>query len=369
MPHLAMRLADLIEAHRGEILEDWKKRAAVAAASVSLSEPALQDRIDHFIEELIASLREPPQKAPSEAATRAAVEHAGQRFDLGFHISAMVREYGLFADTVYDLLHRNEQHLPLEDLAAFAAFVQHAIVEAVTTFSSLKETQLRRVAAEHQGFLAHELRNSLATARLVSDELADREAAPALVAALQRSLGQLEQLLSHALVRSRFDAETPIYPVEIALQPALEECIDESTLDAERRNVSITLLVENVTPVCLDPRLFRSIMTNLIRNAVKFTRAGGKIIVRARLTEGERLVVEVEDQCGGLPEGAAARMFVPFAQSHDSRHAGHGLGLAIAKQAVQAQGGTIQVLDLPNRGCVFVVDLPRAVLGPEAPPC
>ncbi len=364
MPSLVMRLADLIEAHRGEILEEWKGRAATAAASVSLSEPALQDRIDDFIEELILSLREPPLKAPSEAAVRSAVEHAVQRFALGFHISAMVREYGLFADTVYDVIRREEEPIPLTELAALGAFVQHAIVEAVTTFSSLKENQLRRVAAEHQGFLAHELRNSLSTARLASDELADRDAAPALVGALQRSLGQLEQLLSHALVRSRFEAETPIYPTEMALRAAIQECIDESSFDAERREVSITLLADDTT-VCVDPRLFRSVMTNLIRNAVKFTRSEGKIVIRARLTEGERLVVEVEDQCGGLPEGAAARMFVPFAQSHDSRHAGHGLGLAIAKQAADAQGGTIQVHDLPERGCVFVVDLPRVVLAPE----
>jgi hypothetical protein len=66
--------------------------------------------------------------------------------------------------------------------------------------------------------------------------------------------------------------------------------------------------------------------------------------------------LEVQDTCGGLPDGAIQTMFRPFTQMGTDR-TGFGLGLAITRQAVDALGGHVQVHDAPN-GCVFVVDLP-----------
>ena len=74
-------------------------------------------------------------------------------------------------------------------------------------------------------------------------------------------------------------------------------------------------------------------------------------------TSDERVVVEVEDACGGLPEGSVEKMFDPFVQLGKDR-SGFGLGLAIAKQAAELHGGGLRVHDLPGRGCVFVLDLP-----------
>ena len=61
--------------------------------------------------------------------------------------------------------------------------------------------------------------------------------------------------------------------------------------------------------------------------------------------------------CGGLPPGKVEEAFAPFVRL-DSRQSGFGLGLAIAKQAVDAHGGSIRVQNMPGKGCVFVLELP-----------
>jgi hypothetical protein len=105
-----------------------------------------------------------------------------------------------------------------------------------------------------------------------------------------------------------------------------------------------------------DPRLLRSALSNLIRNAIKFSKPGGTIWLRGKEAQG-RVLLEVEDECGGLPKGEVQKLFDPFVQAGQDR-SGFGLGLAIAKQAVEAHDGSIRVHDLPGRGCVFVLDLP-----------
>ena len=74
--------------------------------------------------------------------------------------------------------------------------------------------------------------------------------------------------------------------------------------------------------------------------------------------EGQRIVIEVTDHCGGLPHGAAAQMFKPFSQAGDDR-SGIGLELAIARANVEADGGMIDARDFPGLGCVFPIHLPR----------
>ena len=80
--------------------------------------------------------------------------------------------------------------------------------------------------------------------------------------------------------------------------------------------------------------------------------------LRGRIADG-RVVIEVEDCCGGLPPGKVEEAFAPFVRL-DNRQTGFGLGLAIAKQAVDAHGGSIRVQDLPGKGCIFVLELPIA---------
>ncbi|MGA3124091.1 MAG: HAMP domain-containing sensor histidine kinase, partial [Polyangiaceae bacterium] len=96
---------------------------------------------------------------------------------------------------------------------------------------------------------------------------------------------------------------------------------------------------------------------NLLQNAFKFTRDHGDVALTARAT-ADRVLFEVGDECGGLPPGRTEDLFRPFEQRGSDR-SGVGLGLAICFKAAKANGGEIRVRDLPGKGCVFTLDLPR----------
>jgi signal transduction histidine kinase len=111
-----------------------------------------------------------------------------------------------------------------------------------------------------------------------------------------------------------------------------------------------------------DRQLLASAVGNLLQNAFKFSRPQGHVQVNTYGT-AERVRIEIEDECGGLPPGKAEELFLPFKQRNDDR-TGMGLGLAISRRAVEENGGLLSVRDAPGKGCVFVLDLPRIAPGP-----
>lgn len=135
----------------------------------------------------------------------------------------------------------------------------------------------------------------------------------------------------------------------------LREIAEDSEEDGAAKGVSLHVVGQGV--VNADRKALRAAISNLVRNAVKLTKPGGQVHVRAKRAEA-RVVIEVEDACGGLPEGNVQKLFDPFVQVGLDR-SGFGLGLAIAKQATEAHGGQLRVHDLPQKGCVFVLDLPE----------
>lgn len=103
--------------------------------------------------------------------------------------------------------------------------------------------------------------------------------------------------------------------------------------------------------------LLLAALANLLQNAFKFTRANTEVTLNAYAT-GEFVLIEVKDHCGGLPPGNTEKLFAPFTQlSHD--RSGLGLGLSLARQSVEAEGGTLTARDAPGVGCVFTISLPR----------
>jgi len=115
--------------------------------------------------------------------------------------------------------------------------------------------------------------------------------------------------------------------------------------------------VDGTLAVDADRQLLSSAVSNLLQNAFKFTRPEGTISLRTRATT-DRVLIEVSDECGGLPEGKIEELFLPFTQANVDR-SGLGLGLSIARKAVHANGGEISVRNVPGTGCVFTIDLPR----------
>lgn len=108
--------------------------------------------------------------------------------------------------------------------------------------------------------------------------------------------------------------------------------------------------------VAADRQILAAALANLLQNAFKLTKPGTRVAMRTACING-RVTVEIEDECGGLPAGAADTMLKPFVQNGRDR-TGLGLGLAICIRAARSMAGELRVRDIPGKGCVFTVDLP-----------
>ena len=114
-------------------------------------------------------------------------------------------------------------------------------------------------------------------------------------------------------------------------------------------------MLEDVT-IAADPQLLTSAVMNLLNNAFKYTRPKGLVTLRAYERDAH-VLIEVEDECGGIPEGAGDP-FAPFGDRRGHDRSGLGLGLSIARKAVWTHGGEISLRNMPGKGCVFVIDIP-----------
>ena len=130
-------------------------------------------------------------------------------------------------------------------------------------------------------------------------------------------------------------------------------------MDAESRGVTFTLTPgDPALTIDADPPLLVSAITNLLNNAFKFTPRGGRVGLAAN-RRGTRVLIDVEDECGGLPDGSGDR-FQAFGEQRGHDRSGLGQGLSIARKAIRSLGGDISIRNMPGKGCAFVIDLPLA---------
>jgi signal transduction histidine kinase len=111
------------------------------------------------------------------------------------------------------------------------------------------------------------------------------------------------------------------------------------------------------TAIQADRQVLAAVVGNLLQNAFKFTRPRTTVTLRVGASP-ERVLIEVHDECGGLPSGDVNALFRPFEQGSADR-TGVGLGLAFSRWGAEANDGRIYARNLPGKGCVFTVDLPR----------
>jgi signal transduction histidine kinase len=356
-------LHEILAERRTEVEDRWEKRIRGTLVPKTTERGEIVNNLPSFFEELISALRAASMAAPANmlpARSPTAAIHGLQRFNFGFSLDEVVHEYGVLRDCIVEVAREHKKDLTPEEHDILARCLETGVAEAVQRYSSEREAKQHRQAQEHFAFLAHELRNPLAAARYAVALLRERPDANA-VRIAETSLSRLGEMIDRVIVEARIETvRTGTVPLQlqgVALAPLLQEILHEVQPQADFRK--IRFLVQCPTDAALegDRRLLRSAIENLVRNAVKFTHDGTEIAVRVTSSEG-RFGIEVEDRCGGLPQGRAELLFLPYAQMAEDR-SGFGLGLAIARQAVEAHGGSLMANDLPGRGCVFLLTLPR----------
>lgn len=326
------------------------------------SEEELAAEFHIIIDEIVRALEANdglPTKSPLPGESPTALRHGGERQRRGYAIQKIALDFGSISNAVGELGASQGYCFSAGEYRVFNQCIDTAISTALEQFSRQASQQQEDETMQRVGFLAHELRNSLSSARtsfvvLKTGQLGINSRTGDV---LDRSLGRLEDLISQTLLAVQLQAGMKPELKRMRVSELLRDVEDTAVLE---RGIRVVIDAENALEIDADERLLVSAVSNLLQNALKFTRSGGQVIVRGRIDEGA-VVIEVEDECGGLPPGNHEELFTPYvqrgAEQRGSHRRGLGLGLAITREAVEAHGGAVSVRNLPGKGCVFAVKL------------
>ncbi len=351
-------LHEILAAHQSEVLQRWLDEVRGTLHPESMPRVELIDHLPEFVHHVIEAL----QDEDSDEQIAPAEEHGSQRLALGFSLDSVVREYGVMRTAIIGVAINAGCVITPRELQVVFDCVINGIAGAVSEYSRQRDAEMHRQATEHFAFVAHELRNPLSSAMLALTSLQAKgvlDATERTVEVLDRGLHTMSDLIDHSLRVARFGSGVDLQPEPVRLRALLEETEAAVAANAEAKGIQVELSLEGEPEIEVDVRLLRSALSNLVRNAIKFTHPSGKVFLRGKVV-GTRATIEIEDACGGLPSEDLEKVFSPFVQLGAGGVNGFGLGLAIARQAVDAHGGTLRVQNLPSHGCIFVLELPTS---------
>jgi signal transduction histidine kinase len=356
-------LAEFISINRDEIIE--RCRAKVANRSMPPPSKAEIDRgVPLFLNQLIEALHS--RHSPNAAIGELAGEHGHDLLLQGFSVSQVVHDYGDVCQTITELAVETEAPISADDFKTLNRCLDEAIAGAVTIYAG--ESQERASASQREAtsrsnervsFLVHELRNLVNTALVAFEVLKTGNVgvSGSTGAVLQRSLLGLRNLIAHSLDEVRMSKGT-LNPRRIELPLFISDVAAAAALEASARGITFSVgpIPEELT-IDADPQILAAVLGNLLQNAIKFTRPDTEVTLRLRTRDG-RLLIEVGDECGGLPGMAAGQESPPPVDQRAADRTGLGVGLAFSRWGVESNGGRLYVRNVPDQGCTFVVDLP-----------
>lgn len=337
--------------------------------------------IPSFIDQLIKTLRieqgsEPMQSravsgragggGPSEIGATATL-HGRELQKRGYTLEQVVRDYGDLCQAITNVAYELGEKIEVDEFRTFNRCLDNAIAEAVTEYAhergAAEAGDSEQILNARLGPLAHELRNLVHTATLAVSAIKAGNVgiSGATGAVLDRCLMGLRNLIDRSLAEVRVTAGLPARQARVSLADFVAEAEVAGSLDARARDCKFAVgEVDESLEIYVDRDMLSSAVSNLLQNAFKFTKPRSEVSLRA-YAKSDRILIDVQDRCGGLPPAAIEKMFTPFNQLGLDQ-TGLGLGLDICRRSVEANQGVLSVRDLPGAGCVFTIDLPRHAL-------
>jgi hypothetical protein len=376
----ACAMYKLLIHHRDELIERCKAKVARRPLRAATADQ-LKNGVPLFLDQLTQTLRAEKEghagdslrisgaaggdgSSLSEIGLAAAV-HGKQLLELGYTVDQVVHDYGDLCQAITDLAVERDAPFSVEEFRTLNRCLDNAIADAVTEFSTQRDlSRARRQSAEANerlGQLMHEVRNSLIAAKLAvaALEAGQLPISGATGGVLKRSLVALTTLVAQSMDEVRAAAAPQLTREVFLLASFIGDAGNTAQLEANARGCPFTVRNVDARIEVEGPReLLLGALGNLLQNAFKFTRPHTEVCLSAYADGHGAVFINVEDHCGGLPPGAAEIMFRPFTRGPMDK-SGLGLGLTIARESVEAAGGTLSVRNVPGTGCIFTIRLPQ----------
>lgn len=219
--------------------------------------------------------------------------------------------------------------------------------------------------------VSHELRSPLARISLAVALLRQRGDVPQnSLERIEYEVQKLDQLVGELLSLSRHESGMAEMDAYFDLLALLDALVADTSFEAQVKNVQISLMVESPSRNFLlqgSADLIRRAFENVLRNAVRFSPPGQ--VVEVRLSTGfpalQSVLVAIGDHGPGIPEDQLERVFDPFFRVPENGFPqGYGLGLSIARRAIEGHGGSISLENRPNGGLLVSISLSVASIDP-----
>jgi len=374
-------LHEFLTTHKAELIERCRLKVAKRLSPKGAGKE-LAYGVPSFLDQLIKTLEVEQTSEPmrsrrvsgpsgggavvSEIAATAAL-HGRELSEQGFTVDQVVHDYGDLCQAITDLAFERGVPIDIDEFRTLNRCLDNGIADAVTEYAfqrhSLVESNSVKAMNERLGSLAHELRNHIHTATLavMAIKAGNVGVTGATGALLDRSLIGMRNLIDRSLADVRITAGMPPRAQLVSLADFVADVKISASLEAHDRECAFTVgNVDADLALDVDREMLLAAVGNLLQNAFKFTQRHTEVSFNA-YASADRIRIDVEDHCGGLPPGAAEDMFLPFKQSGEDR-SGLGLGLAICRRSVEANNGVLSVRDVAGSGCVFTIELPRHLL-------
>jgi signal transduction histidine kinase len=353
-------LSEFIASNREKILARARVRVSERSAP-AMSGVEMTHGLPVFLDQLCEALHRTSRRQGSDHVQLAASAalHGDHLFRQGLTVAQVVNGYGDLCQVITGLAMEGKTSIEAAEFQTLNLCLDDATANAVSAFAGQRERAITAEGTERLGVLAHEMRNLLNTAILTfgSIQKGTVSAGGNTGTVHARSLLQLNMLIDRSLADVRLDAGVQNVG-RIPVHEVLEEVEIGASMVARTRGIQFAVTsVDSTVIVLADRQILAAAVGNLVQNAFKFTSTGTMVSLRG-VTTATRVLIEVEDGCGGLPPGQAENLLRPFIQEGADR-SGVGLGLSICAKAVKAIAGELRIRDLPGKGCIFTIDLPR----------
>jgi signal transduction histidine kinase len=379
-------LHEFLTAHRDDLIDRCRLKV-VQRRAPKATDAELEHGVPLFLDQLIKTLRVERTSDPARSRKvsgpsggegsvlseigATAARHGRELLQHGFTVDQVVHDYGDLCQAITDLAFERDAPFEVDEFRTLNRCLDNAIADSVTEFTYQRDLLLEDAGVhalnDRLGFLAHELRSLIQTATLAVTAIKAGNVglAGATGAVLDRSLIGLRNLVDRSLADVRVTAGMPPRHQLLPLAQFIGEVKISASLEAQARGCGFVVsAVDPGVAVEADRDLLFSAVGNLLQNAFKFTEQNTEVSLNVRPT-ADRILIEVEDNCGGLPAGSAEKMFLPVTHGSNEKSA-LGLGLSICRRSVEANNGVLSVRNLPGSGCVFTIELPRhAVVAEE----
>ena len=280
-------------------------------------------------------------------------------------VPAVFKDNVLGVVQVINSLEGTFREADLAPLASISRLVAYALYHARVYDELITLKLLKKEKAKFMRIMVHELKSPVATAKMMADtvqsQLKDSPKAASLVARIGKRMDDMLELVEDTLDLSRVKTGDPLGDiVEIDLVDEMRSACETYREQAQAKGLSMSVqLPEEKVTVRFDLKGLRLILSNLVSNAVKYTREGS--VAGTLRKENNWAVVEVADTGIGVPEEDIPKLFGEFFRASNARGSdikGTGVGLAGVKELVERFGGRLALSTRENEGSTFTARLP-----------